>query len=129
MKIAIATEGNRVSQHFGRSEYFTVFEVEDQAVNNKQLLPTEGNQHGALPDFLASLGVAAVISGGMGGGAMQKLTQKSIAVYTGVHGSIDDAIHQYINNELKPVELSAASHESHHGCQGHHHGHSCNCHH
>lgn len=134
MKIAIATEGNRVSQHFGRCEHFTIFEVEEQAIKDKQLLHTQGNQHGALPDFLANLGVAAIISGGMGGGAMQKLSQKSIAVYTGVRGSIDDVIQQFVNNELQPVDPAAESHDSHHGCHGHdhdghHHGHACNCHH
>lgn len=142
MKIAIATEGNQVFNHFGRCETFTICEVEGHTLKETQLVDTQGHTHGALPDFLADLGVQAVIVGGMGGGAMQKLAQKSIAVYTGVRGTVEDAIQRYLREELQPLDVTEALKESqhHHGHHhdhdhdhhhGHHHhgGHSCNCHH
>ncbi|HEY5584487.1 MAG TPA: NifB/NifX family molybdenum-iron cluster-binding protein [Ruminiclostridium sp.] len=44
----------------------------------KIAIATEGNQHGILPTFLASLGVNIVIAGGMGEGARQKLVSNNI---------------------------------------------------
>lgn len=55
MKIAIATEGNNISSHFGKCERFTVVEIENKSIKSKEVVSTEGNQHGLLPSFLASL--------------------------------------------------------------------------
>jgi predicted Fe-Mo cluster-binding NifX family protein len=134
MKIAIATEGNQVFNHFGRCETFTICEVEGHTLKETQLVDTQGHTHGALPDFLANLGVQAVIVGGMGGGAVQKLAQKSITIYTGVRGTVEDAIQQYLRKELQPLDVTQAlaeshHHDHHHDHDHHHGGHSCNRHH
>ena len=57
MKIAIATEGNVVSGHFGKCENFTILDIEGYSIRTKTVVNTEGNQHGLLPTFLASQGV------------------------------------------------------------------------
>lgn len=120
MKLAIATEENRVSSHFGRCENFTLCEIEGDKLLEKKLINTQGNQHASLPNFLNGLGVNVVISGGAGSGAMQSLNQKGIKIIAGVQGTIDDVIERYLKGQLESREVICNEHK-------HQHGHSCNC--
>lgn len=125
MKIAIATEGTNVSGHFGKCENFTMVEVENSEVKNKDIVNTMGNQHGLLPAFLASHNVNVVIAGGMGDGARQKLASNNIEIISGVTGSIEDVIKSYLDGTLKVNGGGCSSH-------GHSHDHShgdggCSC--
>lgn len=123
MKIAIATEGTNVSEHFGRCEDFTIVEIENSEVISKVMINTVGNQHGLLPVFLLSHGAMTVVSGGMGDGAKQNLKSNGMEILTGVSGSVEDAILAFINGSL----ISDDS-----GCTGHGHDHDhgdggCHC--
>ena len=125
MKIAIATEGNNVSGHFGKCENFTIAEVENSAIKNKVTVNTKGNQHGLLPAFLASHSVNVVIAGGMGEGARQNLVSNGIEIISGVSGDIDEAINAYMNGNLKSSDVGCSGHEHSHG-DSHGEG-GCNC--
>lgn len=120
MKIAIATEGNNVSGHFGKCENFTIAEIEGSAVKSKTILNTSGNQHGLLPPFLAAHKVNVVIAGGMGEGARQNLMSSGIEIITGVSGEVDEAINAYLNGSLVSADASCPGHE-------HLHSHDCSC--
>lgn len=122
MKLAIATEGNMVSNHFGRCENFTLCEIEGNRLIEKSLINTQGNQHASLPNFLTGLKVNVVISGGAGSGAMQSLNQKGIKIITGVQGPIDSVIDAYLKGQLESSEVICNEHQ-----HQHQHGHSCNC--
>lgn len=131
MKLAIATEGNRVSGHFGRCENFMLCEIEEGKVIEKKLINTQGNQHAALPVYLNELGVNEVISGGAGNGAIESLARKDIKIITGVQGNIEDVIQAYLKGELKSSGAVCSEHNherGHHHEHGHNgHEHSCNC--
>lgn len=71
MIVAVATDGENVSEHFGKCENFTLFDIEASSVKNKKAISTVGNQHGDLPPFLKSQGVKVAILGGLGAGAKQ----------------------------------------------------------
>lgn len=122
MKLAIATEGNMVSNHFGKCENFTICEIEGDKLVEKKLTNTQGNQHASLPNFLDGLGVNVVISGGAGSGAMQNLNQKGIKIITGVQGAIEDVIDKYLNGQLESSEVICNEHQDQN-----HHGDSCSC--
>lgn len=125
MKIAVATEGTSVSGHFGKCENFTIAEIENSDVKSKVVVNTLGNQHGLLPAFLASHNVDVVIAGGMGEGARQNLISSGIEIISGVSGNVDEAIHAYLNGNLKSSDVGCSGHEHSHG---HSHGESgCNC--
>lgn len=127
IKLAIATEGNQVSSHFGKCENFTLVEIQNSAVKGRTVINTAGNQHGLLPDFLAAHGVNTVISGGMGDGARQKLIAKNIQIYSGVSGEIDTIIDSYIHGKLESNDTGCSEHGHEHS---HHHGHEsggCSC--
>ncbi len=69
MIIAIAKEGNSVSQHFGHCQGFELVTIEDGNVISKETVPNPGHRPGYLPVFLAEKGVKVIIAGGMGGSA------------------------------------------------------------
>ena len=87
MKIAVTYENGQVFQHFGHTERFKIYEVEDGAVTASQVVDTAGSGHGALAGFLRERGVQTLICGGIGGGARTALAQAEIQLYPGVSGA------------------------------------------
>lgn len=125
MKIAVATDGTKVSEHFGKCENFTIVEIENSQVKSKVIINTLGNQHGLLPTFLASHSVNAVIAGGMGEGAKQNLISNRIEIIAGVSGNIDEAIDAYLKGNLKTNDEGCSGHKN---ADGHSHNDGgCNC--
>ena len=53
MKIAVTYEEGKVFQHFGHTEHFKFYEVEDGKVTTSQVVDTNGSGHGALAGLLA----------------------------------------------------------------------------
>lgn len=51
MKIAVTYENGQVFQHFGHTEQFKLYEVEDGQVRASQVVDTNGSGHGALAAF------------------------------------------------------------------------------
>lgn len=101
MKIAIASEGNQVAEHFGHCEGFTIIEVEDKETRGKEFIANPGHKPGFLPNYLNDLGVKVIIAGGMGGGAIEIFNEKGIKVITGVTGDLETAIEKYLHDELQ----------------------------
>ena len=69
MKIALTYDNGNVFQHFGRTEFFKVYEVEDNKVVSSEIIGSNGTGHGALAGLLAGQDVDVLICGGIGGGA------------------------------------------------------------
>lgn len=134
MKIAVTYENGMVFGHFGHTEQFKVYEVEDGKVVSAQVCPTNGSGHGALADFLAQHGVDCLICGGIGPGAQMALAQAGIKLYAGCTGGADERVAELLNGTLTYAESATCDHhhdgEAHtcgdHGCGEHHCGsHSC----
>jgi len=106
MKIAIPTEGTRVSPHFGRCPSFTIAEVEGNKVVKKEIIDNPGHEPGRIPEFLKSLGVNTIIAAGMGSKAMDLFNGYGISYVLGVDGKVDDIIGSFIKGELKGGESS-----------------------
>ncbi len=126
MKIAVTYENGQVFQHFGHTEAFQVYTVEDGKVTQTALLPTNGSGHGALAAFLTQHGVTDLICGGIGGGARTALAEVGITLYPGVTGSADGAVQALLAGNLQFDPDTVCAHHHDHG-QGHdcgNHGHS-----
>lgn len=104
MKVAISTEGNFVSAHFGRCPSFTLLDIEDNKLVNKQIIDNPGHQPGFLPKFLNEKGVDCIIAGGMGARAQMLFDENSIKTIMGVTGEIDTVIEQLLKGTLKGGE-------------------------
>ena len=131
MKIAVTYENGQVFQHFGHTERFKIYEVEDGAVTASQVVDTAGSGHGALAGFLRERGVQTLICGGIGGGARTALAQAEIQLYPGVSGAADQAVADLLAGRLAydPDTVCSHHHEGDgaHQCGGHGEGegHSC----
>ena len=75
MKIAVPFEDGQVFQHFGRSAQFKFYEAENGQLLRTEVIPTNGQGHGALAGFLVQHGADVVLCGGIGTGAQVALMQ------------------------------------------------------
>ena len=57
MKIAVTYENGEIFQHFGHTEQFKVYEVQEGRIINDEVIDTNGSGHGALAGMLSNLGV------------------------------------------------------------------------
>lgn len=118
MKVAVTYENGNVFQHFGHSEQFKVYVIEEGSVISSEVLDTNGSGHGALAGFLKSHGVEALICGGIGGGARVALDEAGIELYPGVSGAADAAVKALIDGNLAYDPDTVCSHHHHEG-EGH----------
>ncbi len=116
MKIAISTEGNAVSPHFGRCPAYTLVDVENGRVTAKATIPNPGHQPGFIPRFLHEKGVNVVLTGGMGPRAQDIFQQLGIKTLQGVSGPVDNVIKQFLSGTLEagPSSCDHPHGDSHH---------------
>lgn len=126
MKIAATYEFGLVFQHFGHTEQFKIYDIEDGEVKDSCVISTNGQGHEALADFLKDRGVNALICGGIGGGAKAALDAAGITIYGGVTGSTDAAVKALLAGTLVWSSEANCSHHDHehesaggHDCGGH----------
>ncbi|SHJ87891.1 Predicted Fe-Mo cluster-binding protein, NifX family [Anaerobranca californiensis DSM 14826] len=118
MKIAVASEGNFVSGHFGHCQGFTIYETEGNKLLKKEFIDNPGHRPGFLPNYLKEKGVNVIISGGMGETAQQLFAQNNIEVIVGVEGQLDEIVQQYLNNQLKTTNSVCREHMHKGNCHG-----------
>jgi predicted Fe-Mo cluster-binding NifX family protein len=104
MKVAISSDGDYVSPHFGRCPYFTIVEIEGDKVTKKEEINNPGHQPAFLPQFLSEQGVNFIIAGGMGGRAAALFSEKEIGTILGVTGKIDEVIDKLVKGTLEGAE-------------------------
>ena len=89
MRVAVTYENGNVFGHFGRTEQFKVYDIEDGRIVSSKILDTNGEGCGALAGILNIADVDALICGGIGGGAKNALEEAGIRLYAGAEGSAD----------------------------------------
>lgn len=135
MKIAATYDNGSIFQHFGKTEFFKVYEVEDNKIVSSEVIGSNGTGHGALAGLLAERGIQVLICGGIGGGAQAALAEAGIELCSGAQGDADAAVEAYLKGELESTGVncdhhheeghSCGNHEEGHSCGGHEEGHSC----
>ena len=125
MRIAVTYDNGEVFQHFGHTEQFKLYDVENGKIAGEQVIDTNGSGHGALAGFLQAAKVDALICGGIGMGAQMALADVGIKLYAGVQGSADDAAKALAEGTLAYDPDARCDHHGHdHGNCGHHHEHN-----
>ena len=130
MKIAVTYDNGTIFQHFGKTENFKVYEVENGQVLSGEVISSNGSGHSALAGLLAGQNVDVLICGGIGGGAQAALTEAGIELCAGAQGDADQAVEAYLKGELVSSGATCDHHhEEGHSCGEHKEGHSCgsNC--
>ena len=127
MRIAVTYENGEVFQHFGHTQQFKVYDVEDGKIVKSLIVDTNGQGHGALAGFLFGGGVDVLICGGIGGGARNALAQAGIQLYPGASGNADEQVKALLENTLEYDPNTMCQHHDHgeghtcgeHGCGNH----------
>ena len=129
MRIAVTYENGNIFQHFGRTEQFKIYDIEDGKVVSAQVIGNGGTGHGALAALLAQNAVDALICGGIGGGAQMALMHAGVKLYGGCSGSCDAAVEALIAGGLAYDPAVRCDHHGHEHGEGHACGsHGCGSH-
>ena len=117
MKVAVTYEketGN-IFQHFGKTQYFKIYQIEDGKILSSEVIDNGGNGHHAIPPYLKSLGVETLILGNRGQGAIEAIAASGLKEMPGITGSADKAAELFAKGELKPnFEAKCNHHGEHH---------------
>jgi len=110
MKICITSEGktldSRIDSRFGRCQNFIFFDIdsgkfEAQENTSAQFQGGAGIQSAQLVN---SKGAKAVLTGNVGPNAFETLNKAGIQIYTGVSGTVKEAVEAYKSGKLKITE-------------------------
>ena len=130
MKIAVTHENGQIFQHFGHTEQFKIYTVENGKITGSTVVDTNGQGHGALASVLMSLDADILICGGIGGGTQMALADAGIKLFGGVSDNCDEAVKSFIEGTLGYNPNVKCSHHDHehgngvhkcgdHGCGSH----------
>ncbi len=132
MRIAVSADNKSglesvVSPHFGRCPYFVLVSLEGDQITEVQEVdnPFYGNHEpGQVPGFISTLGANVMLTGGMGGRAIQWFECYGVEGVTGAYGTVRQAVERYLGGELHGAEPCAESREHGHGADAHPEGQS-----
>ncbi len=123
MRVAVTYENGNVFQHFGHTEQFKLYDIEDGKIVKTQIIDTMGSGHGALAGLLGEGHVDTLICGGIGGGAQMALADAGITLYGGVSGDADEAVAAFLAGTLNfNPDVHCSHHGQEHSCGEHHCG-------
>ena len=130
MKIAVpVTEENQVNGHFGHCESYGVYTISDnnEISEIKNVKSPQGcGCKSDIASVLSSIGVTIMLSGGIGGGALNVLNNSGIEVIRGCSGDATDVVNLYLSGLVKDSGNNCRHHEGHHTLDHkHEHGHQC----
>lgn len=119
MKIAVTAENNNgldslVAQHFGHAPYFILADVENGEVKAVQGVANpfaDAHQPGQIPGFIHEQKANVILSGGMGGRAIEFFEQYGIKAATGAKGTVRQSLENCFGGALKdaaPCDESVA---------------------
>ena len=104
MKIAISTDGENVSPHFGRCPVFTIVDIENKKLIKKEIVNNPGHEPGFIPQFLKSKGVSCIVAGGMGMRASGFFSEAGIETIVGISCNINSVIEKLVKGTLERGE-------------------------
>ena len=127
MRIAISLETNDgldsvVAHHFGRCPFFVLVDMDEKEIQAIEVIDNpyySSHQVGEVPKFINEQKANVMLSGGMGGRAIQFFQQFGIEAATGATGTVRSALEDYLGGGLS--EAAPCSESVSHGHNGHHH--------
>lgn len=126
MKIAVTYENGEIFQHFGHTEEFKVYDIENNRIVNTEIVSSNELGHSALAYLLEENKINVLICGGIGGCAIGALREYGIELFAGISGDADKAVNDYLEGKLVQMNEANCSHHSHHHNSNEHScGHHC----
>ena len=94
-----------ISPHFGRCPYYVFVDLDEKntVVNVKSIVNEHAQKHdpGQLPAYIKAQGTNVMISGGMGGRAVDFFHQSDVNVATGASGTVQESLDNYLSGKLR----------------------------
>ena len=94
-----------ISPHFGRCPYYVFVDLDEKnEINSVTSIINENAQNhapGELPAYIKAQGADVMISGGMGGRAVEFFHQSNVKVATGASGTVQESLDNYLNGNLR----------------------------
>ncbi len=91
-----------ISPHFGRCPFYVFVELDEKnAITGVTSIVNEHAQShdpGQLPAYIKEQGVEVMISGGMGGRAVDFFHQYEVSVATGASGTVQSSLDNYLSS-------------------------------
>ena len=121
MKIAITydKETGNVFQHFGKTQFFKIYQIQDGKIVSSEVIDNGGNGHHELPSYLKDLGIETLILGNRGQGAIDAIAASGLKEMPGITGNADNAAELFAKGELKPNFTAKCSHHGEHNNDHH----------
>ena len=121
MKIAITydKETGNVFQHFGKTQFFKIYQIQDGKIVSSEVIDNGGNGHHELPPYLKALGIETLILGNRGQGAIDAIAASGLKEIPGITGNADNAAELFAKGELKPNFEAKCSHHGEHNNDHH----------
>jgi len=118
MKIAMPYTMGLINEHFGVSQEFVIFNIEEGKIAGKQVISRSDLQHnhGGLANLFTTEGVEVIIAGGMGPPMANALRSVGLNVITGASGDVEKAASDYLSGQLLTSPF-----DCNHGCGEHEH--------
>jgi predicted Fe-Mo cluster-binding NifX family protein len=117
MKIALPSNENKVDNHFGHCDYFTVFTVdENRSITSEEIIesPAGCGCKSNIAGVLSQMGVKVILAGNMGQGAVNVLNKHGIQVLRGCSGDVRTVANKWLEGSL--ADSGMGCHEHHDGC-------------
>jgi predicted Fe-Mo cluster-binding NifX family protein len=113
-RIAFPTNDRiNVEEHFGHAKEFAFADVKDGKVISTDYVTPPAHEPGVIPAFVGAQKATAIITGGMGGMAVNLFKQQNIEVILGAKGTIEETLKTYLEGELASTG-SACDHDHQH---------------
>ena len=99
-RVAVPYENGEDFPHFGRSLHFKFYDIAGKQIVFSGIIDTDGHGHGVLAGLLNALDVDVLLCGGIGPGAQAALAAAGIRLYSGLSGSADAAVADWMAGSL-----------------------------
>lgn len=115
MKVAVTYENGMIFQHFGKTRYMKIFDIDGDNIKSFDIVSMGENSHHSIASYIKELGVDTLICGGIGQGAVDALNSLGITIYAGNSGNADVAIFELLDGRLKKnSNANCTHHHDHH---------------
>lgn len=120
MKVAVPTRNQVVDDHFGHCEAYTVFTVDaNRQIEKSEIIPSPQGCgcKSNIASVLKDKGVTVMLTGNMGGGALNVLQHHGIQVFRGCSGEAHQLVETFLKGNIEDSGESCSHHE--HKEEGH----------
>ncbi len=90
-----------VESHFGHAKEFAFVNIKEGNVAGTDFLTPPPHAPGVIPKFVGDNGADVIITGGMGGMAVDLFKQQNIEVILGAAGTITENLAGYLKGNLE----------------------------